>query len=56
MVVELILVYNFYVSDYSLKEVAKMNEARSNAACVVFEEKILVSGGRSNTVNILKLC
>ena len=30
-----------------------MNEARSNAACVVFEERIVVSGGWSNNYNML---
>ena len=38
----------FDTSDYSWKEIAKMNEARSCAACAVFEEKIVFSGGLSN--------
>ena len=43
----------FDTSDYSWKEVAKMNEARSKAACAVYEEKIVVSGGLSNNRGVL---
>ena len=35
----------FDTSNYSWKEVSKMKEARSHAACAVFEERIVVSGG-----------
>ena len=43
----------FNTSDCSWKEVATMNEARSNAACAVFEERIVVSGGWSNKEGVL---
>ena len=36
----------FNTEDKSWKEVAEMNEARYNAACSVFEERIVVSGGQ----------
>ena len=48
----------FDSSDYTFKEVTKMNEARSKAACAVFAERIVVSGGfgtyhdRSKTVEL----
>ena len=32
-------------NDYSWKEVSRMNEARSNSACAVYEERIVVCGG-----------
>ena len=38
----------FNTSDYSCKKVANINEARSIAACAVFKERIIVSGGWSN--------
>ena len=38
----------FDTKDHSWKEVAEMNDARSGAACVVFEERIVVSGGWSD--------
>ena len=37
--------FQFDTSDYNLKEVANMNEARSIAACIVYDERIVVSGG-----------
>ena len=45
----------FNTEDYSWKEVSSMNERRNRAACAVFEERIVVSGGcnpylSSNTV------
>ena len=43
----------FDTIDYSWKEVAKVNEARSNAACAVFEGRIVVSGGWNNNWNVL---
>ena len=43
----------FDTSDYSFKEVAKMNEARSIAACVVYDERIVVCGGMYNNFNDL---
>ena len=43
----------FDTSDYSLKEVSKMNEVREHAACTVFEEKVIVSGGLNNNYNFL---
>ena len=43
----------FDTIDYSWKEVAKINEARSIAACVVYDERIVVSGGYSNNRNYL---
>ena len=39
---------------YNWKEVSGMNEARSSAACVVFEEKIIVAGGFNITDNKLR--
>ena len=47
----------FDTSDYSWKEVSKMKEARSYAACAVFEEiveKYVVSGGYNSNGEILK--
>ena len=38
----------FTTADYSWKEVAEMNESRCFASCVVFEGKIVVSGGYNN--------
>ena len=35
----------FDTSDYSWKEISRMNEAISDAACAVFAERILISGG-----------
>ena len=43
----------FDTKDYSWKKVATMNEVRSNAACAVFEERIVVSGGWSNAEDYL---
>ena len=37
--------FQFDPIDYQWKEVARMNEVRVNAACTVFEERIVVSGG-----------
>ena len=34
------------------KEVAKMNQFRSNAACVIFEGKVVVSGGRIPSIEL----
>ena len=39
--------YNFRLNKWSYK--ANMNESRIEAACTVFEGKIVVSGGRKNT-------
>lgn len=36
---------HFDKNNYSWKELVKMNEARSSAACAVFEERVVVSGG-----------
>ena len=35
----------FDTSDYSWKEVARMSEVRLYAACTIFEERVVVSGG-----------
>ena len=43
----------FDTIDKSWNEVVKMKEARSSAACVVFGERIIVSGGYSNNLNVL---
>ena len=45
----------FDTKDHNWKEVAPMNEARYNAACVVFEGRIVLSGGRDNTTNKLNI-
>ena len=39
----------FDTESYKFDEAAKMNEARSWGACVVYEERIVVSGGYDNT-------
>ena len=44
----------FVTKDYKWKQVNKMNEARIFAACALFEEKIIVSGGRDNNCIMLK--
>lgn len=38
----------FDTSDCTWKEIANMNQARLLAACVFFEEKVIVSGGYNN--------
>ena len=38
----------FDTRDYSLGEVSRMKEARDCAACAVFEERVVVSGGWNN--------
>ena len=43
----------FDTSCYTLKEIAKMNEVRSQAACVVFTERMVVSGGIDYNYNTL---
>ena len=43
----------FDTSNYSWKEVARMNEARSGAACAVFEERVVVAGGWGSHYSIL---
>ena len=43
----------FDTKGYKWKEVAEMNEARIDAACVVFEERILISGGWDISLNRL---
>ena len=49
-------VYNsclqFHTTDYSWKEVARMNEIRSFAGCAVFEGAIVICGGRNHYFNI----
>ena len=39
----------FDTKDNSWKVVSRMNNVRSAAACAVFEERIVVSGGYSNS-------
>ena len=41
----------FNTEDYSWKQVARINERRERAACAVFEESIVVSGGYNNNFN-----
>ena len=43
----------FNTKENSWKEVARMEEARSDSACAVFEERIVVSGGYDNDFNDL---
>ena len=43
----------FDTEDNSWKKIATINEARSSAACAVFKERIVVSGGWSNNGDIL---
>ena len=43
----------FDTSDYSWNEVSGMNNARWGAACAVYEERIVVSGGSDNNYNTL---
>ena len=38
----------FGTKDYKFKEVAEMNEARLGAACVLFDDRLIVSGGEDN--------
>ena len=42
----------FDTSDYSGKKISRMNEVRACAACVVYEERIVVSGGLDNDFRI----
>ena len=39
----------FHTKDYTWKSIQSMKEARSLAACTVFEERVVVSCGSSNT-------
>ena len=43
----------FDAKDYNWKKVARMSQVRYNAACVVFEERIVVSGGKDNNLDKL---
>ena len=43
----------FDTKDNSLKEVSAMNIVKTNAACVVFQGNIVVSGGENNTDIVL---
>ena len=43
----------FDTRDYSWKDVSGMNNARWVAACAVFKDKIVVSGGIDNNYNSL---
>ena len=43
----------FDTSNYSWKEIARMNKARSGAACAVFEERVVVAGGWGSHYSIL---
>ena len=42
----------FDTSDYSGKKISRMNEVRACAACVVYDERIVVSGGLDNDFRI----
>ena len=43
----------FDTSNYSWNEVSRMNKVRSHAACAVFEDRIVVSGGLNSNYNSL---
>ena len=42
----------FDAEGHSWKQISKMNEARSSAACIAFQGKIQVSGGWTNFMDI----